>query len=176
MSRYPKRAGVNVDVIISSIVGEEGVDLPEAGLLVFLDTTKSPLRFYQRLGRLIRARSSRPVKYLVGVYTVGTSEYESLPAGVSNLLAEGIDVSFVVVNLEEKGLYRALKQYLITLVGGGSRIPLPEEGVGGAKVVYLHAVVYHEVDWDQWVESCRVPVELIRRPSLLRGRLLLGPL
>ncbi len=47
-----------VDVVVSTRVGEEGVDLPEAGVLVLLDTTVAPLRFYQRLGRLIR--KSRP--------------------------------------------------------------------------------------------------------------------
>lgn len=115
----------SIDVIVSTRVGEEGVDLPEAGMLVLLDTSTTPLRFYQRIGRLIR-RNRRTLKHLVGIYTVGTSEYETLPVAVANLRAEGVDASYVIANLEEKGLYKALKNYLTAIMGDKKRIVFPE--------------------------------------------------
>ncbi len=101
-----------MDVIASTIVGEEGLDMPETGLMVFIDTPRSALRFYQRLGRLIRPRSSGGTKYLVIVRTVGTVDYDDLPEAVERLSSEGVDVSYVVVNLEEKGSWEALSRVL----------------------------------------------------------------
>ena len=91
-----------VDIIISTLVGEEGVDIPEAGLLVMMDVTKSPLRFYQRLGRLIRISSPQKIKYLVVSLTPKTVEYWDLEDAVWNLYSEGVDVSYIVINLEER--------------------------------------------------------------------------
>jgi len=93
-----------VDVIISTLVGEEGVDIPEAGLLIMSDTPKSPLRFYQRLGRLIRLASPMKVKYLVIPLTPKTREYGDLEEALWNLYGEGVDVSYILYNLEEKGV------------------------------------------------------------------------
>ncbi|AEC52316.1 putative protein DNA repair protein RAD25 [Pyrococcus sp. NA2] len=92
-----------VDIIISTLVGEEGVDIPEAGLLVMTDIPKSPLRFYQRLGRLIRVASPRRIKYLVISMTPKTREYYSLEEALWNLYSEGVDVSYIIYNLGEKG-------------------------------------------------------------------------
>ena len=92
----------SVDVIISTLVGEEGVDIPEAGLLVMTDVPKSPLRFYQRLGRLIRMSSPRGIKYLVVSLTPKTIEYQDLEDALWNLYMEGVDVSYIIVNISEK--------------------------------------------------------------------------
>ena len=91
-----------VDVIISTLVGEEGVDIPEAGLLIMTDVPKSPLRFYQRLGRLIRMSSPRRIKYLVISLTPKTIEYWDLEDALWNLYMEGVDVSYIVININEK--------------------------------------------------------------------------
>ncbi len=91
-----------VDVIISTLVGEEGIDIPEAGLLVMTDVPKSPLRFYQRLGRLIRMSSPRRMKYLVVSLTPKTVEYWDLKDALWNLYIEGVDISYIVVNISEK--------------------------------------------------------------------------
>ncbi len=91
-----------VDVIISTLVGEEGVDIPETGLLIMTDTPKSPLRFYQRLGRLIRMSSQRKIKYLVISLTPKTIEYQDLEDALWNLYMEGIDISYIVINIGEK--------------------------------------------------------------------------
>ncbi len=91
-----------IDVIVSTLVGEEGIDIPEAGLLIMTDVPKSPLRFYQRLGRLIRMTSSRRMKYLVVSLTPKTVEYWDLEDALWNLYMEGVDVSYIVVNINEK--------------------------------------------------------------------------
>ncbi len=117
-----------VDVIVSSIVGEEGVDLPSAGLMVFLDTPRSSLRFYQRLGRLMRPSREHPVKYLVGVYTPGTGDYDDLRVAVENLALEGVDVSYIISNLEERGLLESLRR-LVESRGEGP-VSFPELASG----------------------------------------------
>ncbi len=92
-----------IDVIVSTLVGEEGIDIPEAGLLVMTDVPKSPLRFYQRLGRLIRLASPRKLKYLAIVLTPKTREYLDLEEALWNLYSEGVDVSYIIVNVDAKG-------------------------------------------------------------------------
>lgn len=92
-----------IDVIVSTLVGEEGIDIPEAGLLIMSDISKSPLRFYQRLGRLIRIASPRKVKYLVVSLTPKTREYWDLEEALWNLYSEGVDISYIIVNVDAKG-------------------------------------------------------------------------
>ncbi len=92
-----------VDIIISTLVGEEGVDIPEAGLLIMSDTPKSPLRFYQRLGRLIRLASPKRIKYLVVSLTPKTREYWDLEEALWNLYSQGVDVSYIVINVATRG-------------------------------------------------------------------------
>jgi len=91
-----------IDVIVSTLVGEEGIDIPEAGLLIMTDVPRSPLRFYQRLGRLIRMSSQQRMKYLVVTLTPKTVEYWDLEDALWNLYAEGVDVSYIIVNIGEK--------------------------------------------------------------------------
>ena len=95
--------GGDIDVIISTLVGEEGVDIPETGLLVMTDVPKSPLRFYQRLGRLIRLASPRKLKYLVITLTPKTYEYLDLEDALWNLYSEEVDVSFIIMNIDARG-------------------------------------------------------------------------
>ncbi len=95
--------GGKVDVIISTLVGEEGIDIPEAKLLVMTDVPQSPLRFYQRLGRLIRNKSEGEQKYLVVSLTPKTPEYDNLDDALRNLYAEGIDVSYILQTKGDKG-------------------------------------------------------------------------
>jgi superfamily II DNA or RNA helicase len=73
-------------------VGEEGVDIPEAKLLVMTDVPRNPLRFYQRLGRLIRGGGQ---KFLVTTLTPYTPEYDSLNDALERLNQEGVDVSYI---------------------------------------------------------------------------------
>ncbi len=91
-----------VDIIISTLVGEEGVDIPEAGLLIMTDVPKTPLRFYQRLGRLIRMTSPQRIKHLAVSLTPKTIEYYDLEDALWNLYREGVDVNYMIVNIGEK--------------------------------------------------------------------------
>ncbi|MFA4669170.1 DEAD/DEAH box helicase [Pyrococcus kukulkanii] len=102
----------DVYIIISTLVGEEGVDIPEAGVLVMTDVPKSPLRFYQRLGRLIRVSSPMNTKVFVITMTPKTEEYRDLSEAVWNLYREGVDVSYILLNLEEKLTTQKLLDYI----------------------------------------------------------------
>ena len=92
-----------IDVIVSTLVGEEGIDIPETGLLIMTDVPKSPLRFYQRLGRLIRLASPRKLKYLAIALTPKTREYPDLEKALWNLYSEGVDESYIILNIDVKG-------------------------------------------------------------------------
>jgi len=92
-----------VALLISTRVGEEGIDLPEAWLLVMLDIVKSPLRFYQRIGRLVRIGSPDKLKHLVLVLTPGTYEYDNLEEVLWRLYEEGVDVSYILTNIDLSG-------------------------------------------------------------------------
>jgi len=116
--------GGEVDVVVSTIVGEEGVDIPSTGLLVMLDIPRSELRFYQRLGRLARRRqgSKWPFKYIVFVLTPGTDEYGPyLLDVVLRLALEGVDISFLVVNIEELIRKKGVAAAVTKLIGEVSR-------------------------------------------------------
>ncbi len=92
-----------VDVIISTHVGEEGVDIPEARLLIMADVPKDPLKFYQRLGRLIRKTEDTNIKYLVVTLTPKTQEYDNLDEALRALHREGVDVSYILEKKTGKG-------------------------------------------------------------------------
>lgn len=61
-----------------------------------------PLRFYQRLGRLIRVSSKEKIKYLVVTLTPKTIEYNDLEKALWNLYSENIDISYILINIKNK--------------------------------------------------------------------------
>lgn len=89
-----------IAALVSTRVGEEGIDIPEAWLLVMSDVTRNPLRFYQRIGRLIRVGSPDKIKHLVLILTPGTFEYDSLEEVLWRLHEEGVDVSYIIANID----------------------------------------------------------------------------
>ncbi len=111
-------------VIISTLVGEEGIDLPEAKLLVMTDVKKNPLRFYQRIGRLIRGSRSG-LKYLVAELTPKTFEYDDLDTAIDNLYSEGVDVSFILLNIDEKKSTSRIVDLVSRVSATRSIIPIP---------------------------------------------------
>jgi superfamily II DNA or RNA helicase len=114
----------DIDIIISTLVGEEGIDIPEAGLLVMTDVPGNPLRFYQRLGRLIRLSSKDRLKYLVFSLTPRTLEYQDLDQALLRLSMEGVDVSYVIVGIEKTVKGRVLDEIKKLLnVYGKSSLP-----------------------------------------------------
>lgn len=128
-----------IDIIISTLVGEEGVDIPEAGLLVMSDIPVNPLRFYQRIGRLIRVSSPSKIKYLVIISTPYTDEYDDLGKALHRLYLEGVDLSYVIINIDSiKGLfgriYYAIRE--ICSVRNEKTIPYSELLFGRAFSIY----------------------------------------
>ena len=105
-----------IDIIISTRVGEEGIDIPEAGLLVMADLTPSEIRFYQRLGRLLRLSSKEKIKYLIVTPTPKTREYHSLTEAIENLKIEGVDVSFLIIDIKGKGIGARLTDMVKDLI------------------------------------------------------------
>ncbi len=81
-------------VIVSTSAGEEGIDLPEADLVVFWSHTASPLRFVQRLGRMLRATEEARwrQKYAVYLATPDTVDMDSLIDGLLMAEKHGIHV------------------------------------------------------------------------------------
>ncbi len=117
------RAG-DLDALVCTRVGEEGLDIPEAGLLVMSDVAKSELRFYQRLGRLLRLASPRRLKYLVLTLTPRTVEYDDLREAVWGLQAAGVDISYLIVNIDELGARKRAEDVVKALVSSsGEAVP-----------------------------------------------------
>ncbi|NAZ12712.1 MAG: DEAD/DEAH box helicase family protein [Desulfurococcales archaeon] len=92
-----------ISVLISTKVGNEGIDIPEAWLLVIFDVSKSPLEFYQRIGRLIRVGSPEKIKHLVLILTPGTFEYDDLGEVFGRLYEEGVDISYIITETDLTG-------------------------------------------------------------------------
>ncbi len=77
-------------IIVSTSAGEEGLDLPEADLLIIWSNTASTLRLIQRLGRLLRP--SEKLKYLVFIATPDTVDMDLLVEGIELAKKVGFDV------------------------------------------------------------------------------------
>lgn len=148
-----------VDVIVSTLVGEEGIDIPEAGLLVMTDVPRSPLRFYQRLGRLIRVSSPSRIKYLAVSLTPGTTEYNSLGRVLMSLYGEGVDVSYIIVNIDEKTLAArtaGLVEKLLNIYGLG--VPYAVLVTGrevGDPIEYIARLILGDEEARQALETIR---------------------
>ncbi len=82
-------------VIIATSAGEEGIDLPEASLLVVWSHTASPLRFIQRLGRVLRATPQARMVYRWVVYMVtpDTVDVDSLIDSLTEARRAGVNVN-----------------------------------------------------------------------------------
>lgn len=52
------------NVLVSTSVGEEGLDIGEVDLIICFDTQKSPIRSVQRTGRTGRKRAGRTIVLL----------------------------------------------------------------------------------------------------------------
>ncbi len=82
-------------LIVATSAGEEGIDLPEADLLVVWSNVASPLRFIQRLGRMLRAapeaRGSGP-RTAVFLVTPETVDVDSLVDALLEARRAGVHV------------------------------------------------------------------------------------
>ncbi len=79
-------------ILVSTSAGEEGIDLPEADLLVVWSNIASPLRFIQRLGRVLRAVTGqkwRP-RWVIYLVTPDTVDVDSLLDGLMEARRAGV--------------------------------------------------------------------------------------
>ncbi len=82
-------------LLISTSAGEEGIDLPEADLLVVWSNVASPLRFIQRLGRVLRAATGqrwRP-RWVIYIVTPDTVDVDSLLDGLMEARRAGVTLN-----------------------------------------------------------------------------------
>ncbi len=80
--------------VVASSAGEEGIDMPEADLLVLWSNTASPLRFIQRLGRVLRPKPGwTGQKFVVFIVTPDTVDVDSLLDGITLAERSGVHVN-----------------------------------------------------------------------------------
>ena len=109
-------------------MGEEGIDIPSAGLLIMMDLYKSELKFYQRLGRLLRKGKGK-LKYLVMILTPETQEYDNADIPMERLLDEGVDLSYVIENFQyfirKRGAHKAAEEEIRRIIEKENRLYVP---------------------------------------------------
>lgn len=128
------------DVIVSTSAGEEGIDLPEAGLLVVWSNTASPLRFIQRLGRLLRPRGGGgPPKAAVFIVTPDTIDVDSLLDAIVTARAAGVDV-----NVGEDAVRHLIElSHRRRILGLLANSPLTPDAIAGLLQAPLKRVLHH---------------------------------
>ena len=82
------REGVKINVLISTNVGEEGLDIAECDLVVFYDVVASEIRLIQRKGRTARHRKGR----VIILYCKGTHDDVYLRIALSKLKKMNINL------------------------------------------------------------------------------------
>ena len=87
------------DLIIATAAGEEGMDLPNADLLVVWSNVVSAVRFIQRLGRVMRKGERERPKAAVYLATPESPDYTSLHRGIIEAERVGLDISRLDPNL-----------------------------------------------------------------------------
>jgi len=75
-------------LIVATSAGEEGIDLPEADLLVAWGSVASEIRFIQRHGRIMRKAGSG-LKFATFTVTPGTLDFDSFVKGLERAQASG---------------------------------------------------------------------------------------
>ncbi len=112
-------------IIISTSAGEEGIDLPEADLLVIWSNTSSPLRFIQRMGRILRAVTKqkwRP-RWIVFITTPETIDTDSLIDGLLEARKAGATLDVEPETIEYLWSLSEKRKFLTIL----EKKPLPIE-------------------------------------------------
>jgi len=83
-------------IIVSTSAGEEGIDLPEADLLIVWSNVASTLRFIQRHGRILRAlakeEAKRKLKFVTYIITPDTPDIDSFVDSIEMARKAGVDI------------------------------------------------------------------------------------
>jgi ERCC4-related helicase len=109
-------------IIISTSAGEEGIDLPEADLLVIWSNVASPLRFIQRHGRILRLTGVKKLKFVTYIVTPDTPDMDSLIDSLEYARKLGVDIPVDEEVLE--ALWRRTTRNRILTVLSGRPMPL----------------------------------------------------
>ncbi len=112
-------------LVISTSAGEEGIDLPEADLLVIWSNVASPLRFIQRHGRILRLTGRKGLKFVTYIVTPDTPDMDSLIDSLELARKSGVDIPVDESVLEE--LWRRTTRNRILAVLSGR--PMPAEWI-----------------------------------------------
>ena len=96
----------SVKLVISTSVGEEGIDLPAADLIVSWSNTASPIRFIQRKGRGMRMSPGGKDKAKVDIFigTPDTPDYDALYFGIYAASRAGVEI---IPSEDQKQLLKA---------------------------------------------------------------------
>ncbi len=109
-------------VIVSTSAGEEGVDMPEADLLVIWSNVASPLRFIQRHGRILRLAGRGGVKFVAYIVTPETPDMDSLLDSLEEARKAGVDVPVSSDVIES--LWKRTERSRILRILSGKPMPL----------------------------------------------------
>lgn len=109
-------------IIISTSAGEEGIDLPQADLLIIWSNVASPLRFIQRHGRILRLTGRKGLKFVAYIVTPDTPDMNSLLDALELAKKNGVDVPIDEETLE--ALWRRTTRNRILVVLSGKPMPL----------------------------------------------------
>ncbi len=120
-----KAASPSTHLIVSTSAGEEGLDLPEADLLIIWSNVASPLRFIQRHGRILRLTGKKGIRFVAYIVTPDTPDMDSLIDSLELAKKNGIDVPVDEEVLE--ALWRRTTRNRILVVIENK--PLPEEWI-----------------------------------------------
>jgi len=153
----------DVKLVISTSVGEEGIDLPEADLIISWSNTASPIRFIQRKGRGMRPSPVAKDKVKVDAFlaTPDTPDYDALYYGIAAAVKEGIEI---ITGSEQKELLKAttlgrigacLESRAMTFTGLAESTSLPQDIVKrhtGHLVGEGHVVYIYNFDADEMLK------------------------
>jgi ERCC4-related helicase len=119
-----KARSADVRVIVSTSAGEEGVDLPDADLLVMWSITASPLRFIQRHGRVLRAteQGRGRLRFVAYIVTLDTIDVDSFVDAIETARRIGVDIPVDESTVER--LWRRTTRSRIVAVLEGNPMPL----------------------------------------------------
>ena len=128
-------------LIISTSAGEEGVDLPEADLLIIWSNVTNPIRFIQRLGRIMR-KTKEKLKFVTFIATPSTRDYDALYDGLYRVCIEPIARFELSFDLE----------YLKQIVPKTESYKLVEFIAGSPKLLSELKFAFPR-DYSSWIEK-----------------------
>ncbi len=150
-------------LVVSTSAGEEGIDLPDADLIVSWSNTASPIRFIQRKGRGMRVSPAGKDKPKADVFigTPDTPDYDVLYFGIAAASKAGVEI---LLSGKQKELLKAttlgrlqacLESRAMTLASLAKATALPSDIVKkytGHLIGEGHAIYIYNFDPKEMLE------------------------